>query len=223
MFRAEPPPQKQRPAPSALLETCFRNMKFYKPNKVFQLLGRGLVCLGGSPGRGEGKGLALRLGVSGLDHPQDADSHLSGPLQERRWPAQGGAADTGRERVQPPPPARGGGPVHPLHIQKAQPRHLKGPGPQSARSTAGLCSGPKHGPPLASAGMRARPHSKLTPPGTNTPSGRGCRGGTQRAAPPCSAHPDMGGVILTPNLVTHDLSLTPVWSEAGRALDAGSC
>ena len=192
MFRAESPPQKQRPAPSALLETRFRNVKFYKPNKVFQLLGRGLVCLGGTPGRGEGEGLALQLGVSGLGHPQDADSHLSGPLQERRWAAQGGAADTGRERVQPPPPARGGGPVHPLHVQEAQPRHLKGPGPQSAQSTAGLCSGPKHGPPLASAGMRARPHSKLTPPGTNTLSGRGCQRRYAESSPSLLGSPRHG-------------------------------
>ena len=105
--------------------------------------------------------------------------------------AQGGAADTGRERVQPPPPARGGGPVHPLHVQEAQPRHLKGPGPQSAQSTAGLCSGPKHGPPLASAGMRARPHSKLTPPGTNTLSGRGCQRRYAESSPSllCSPRP----------------------------------
>ena len=35
VLQAEPPPQKQCPALSALLEARSQNVEFYKPNKVF--------------------------------------------------------------------------------------------------------------------------------------------------------------------------------------------
>lgn len=57
--------------------------------------------------------------------------------------------------------------------------HLGSPAqaPEGPRPTVGLVhglallwprSGPKHAPPLASAGMGARPNTRLSPPGTNT-------------------------------------------------------
>lgn len=62
--------------------------------------------------------------------PAGASPQFSGPFQERRWPVQGGAADTGIAA------AEEGGPAHLLHVQEAQPSHLKGTGPQTAWSNA---------------------------------------------------------------------------------------
>lgn len=173
MFRAEPPPQKQRPAPSALLEARFRNVEFYKPNKVFQLLGRGLVAWVGALAVGRARG-----SPSGCVWAGSSTGCRLTPLRTlagEEVACPGWSGGHGQRTGAASAPSLGRGSRPPSPHPGSPPRHLKGPGPQSAQSTAGLCSGPKHGPPLASAGMHARPHTKLTPPGTNTPSGRGCQ------------------------------------------------
>lgn len=205
MFRAEPPPQKQRPAPSALLEARFRNVEFYKPNKVFQLLGRGLVAWVGALAVGRARG-----SPSGCVWAGSSTGCRLTPLrtlagEEVACPGWSGGHGQRTGAASAPSLGRGSRPPSPHPGSPAQ--APEGPRPSVGPVHRWALLRPQAWPSAGLSRDACQASYQAHPTRDKHPIREGMSEAVCREQPlPGLAHPDMGGVILTLNLVTHDLS-----------------